>query len=139
MNPTLIGALFVLAAAFLILTGARLLGAHRTMRGLGWLLSGAVAVGVGLWLRAVPIVLVGFGLIGWGLWLRRPRAAPDASAGFDQARAKAAALLEVDASASPAAIKSAFRRQAAAAHPDAGGTASRMQALIEARDLLLRR
>jgi hypothetical protein len=38
-----------------------------------------------------------------------------------------------------AAIQAAFRKAMAHAHPDAGGSAEQVRALVEARDLLLHR
>jgi hypothetical protein len=53
--------------------------------------------------------------------------------------ARARALLGVDADASIEAIQAAWRRGMATAHPDAGGSDARAQALTAARDLLLAR
>lgn len=77
-----------------------------------------------------------FALRGLLLWLRGPKPRPSAR---ERAAAQARQLLGVREDASEADIRAAFRDRAARAHPDAGGSAAAMQALVRARDLLINR
>lgn len=81
---------------------------------------------------------------GWVIWRgpKRRRSAPIMPAsynGSDNDVMAARALLGLDAGADDAAIRAAYRRIAAAVHPDRGGSAELARRVNEARDLLLKR
>lgn len=135
MSPSFLIILVALAAVFVALTGVRVFGARRHMRGLIWLAAGAGCIALGAAMRLWPLALLGAGLVGWGLWVRR-RPAPSAQ---DAAFRKAAGLLGVSIDADAEAVRQAFRQKLAAAHPDRGGTDAQARQLIAARDLLLNR
>ena len=61
----------------------------------------------------------------------------DATPSREQRLAAARRLLDVSPCADSAAIQAAWRRKAAAIHPDRGGDTARLQELNAARDLLI--
>jgi hypothetical protein len=139
MTPSLIAFLVLLAALFVGLTVMRVLGARRTVVGLWEMAAGVGLIGLAAWTKLWPLALLGAGLVGWGLWRRRRVKTQGAQPGPSPAALRAAAVLGVPANAPPAAVKAAFRKAMASAHPDAGGAAERTRALLEARDVLLQR
>lgn len=77
---------------------------------------------------------------GWWLW-RGPASRSGRSAGLmtgDQRLAEARAVLGVGVDADRAEIQAAWRRIAAAVHPDHGGSAELARRVNAARDILLK-
>ncbi|OYY79671.1 MAG: hypothetical protein B7Y43_01005 [Sphingomonas sp. 28-62-20] len=79
--------------------------------------------------------------VGWLAWRgpakRRPRSVPPRAPDAELAAARN--LLGVAADASDAEIRAAYRRIAAAVHPDRGGSAELARRVNAARDTLLKR
>lgn len=89
-------------------------------------------------------LLIGIAVVyaGWLMW-RGPgqpiRRAPATDTNSDAEMAAARALLGVDASADEGEIRAAYRRIAAAVHPDRGGSVELARRVNAARDLLIKR
>jgi hypothetical protein len=129
--PTLliVAAMFALAVLVRVALSAR--GFAWAFGWKAWLALGAAValLAMGRWGGAMVFA-------GLGLYLARSRpAAPSESAAARAARA----LLGVGPAASAQAIRAAYRRKMASAHPDAGGRPDQAQALTDARDLLLKK
>jgi hypothetical protein len=102
---------------------------------------GSVVTIKGEWWVGLPLVGVALLLAAGGRINRRPGPAAGASArpapqGMSAAEARS--ILGVEAEASPADIRTAYKRLMQRAHPDKGGTAGLAAQLNAARDRLLK-
>lgn len=128
-------ALLVLATVLALALLAR--GPGRSRRAWAWAAGGGAGIAlIGFALRSPWVVAAGLACGGAALIaLTAPRRR---RAKEPTATARARALLGVAADADAAAIRAAWRRKMAQAHPDAGGDPEAAKRLVAARDLLLR-